>query len=423
MNLDCAAGAFSVIGAGYYDQGGALLRQVTWTAAQIRTDRVTPGTPSEWISRRACALARAKETLKPQVVASLTDGNWRDLGADAARQATYFLKVDQIDLLKDPLLLAVVRIEYPAGNHTDQGVGYRTAVTLMVLGCRDANADVIKSDYYDSNGALVEQSHKEPGELKLVDIAANSPADRARAAACGIWRRDPSSVRAASGGGDRGGGEQTTGASSGTAWLTNKGYLVTAAHVVAGAKRILLAQDGRRVGAADVVASDPANDVAVLRPRFTVAPHAALSLSPRPPGLGAHVFTLGYPAPDAMGLALKMTSGEVSALAGNSHDRTDDPRLLQISVPIQSGNSGGPLIDEAGRVVGVVVSRLAAVSDDELAQNVNYALKAAYVRGLLAELPDIGGWRAVRRAGGPAELVAELKDGVFMVVVDRGDAP
>ena len=422
MSVDCAAGSYSIASVSFYNADGAVVGHAAWTGAQVRTDSITPGTASEWISRRACALVRAKATLKPQVVASLTDGNWRDLGADAAGQATYFLKVDQLDLLKDPLLLAVVRIEYAAGSHTDQGVGYHTAVTLMVLGCQDAAADVVKTDYYDSNGALVEQSHKEVGEIKLIDITASSPADRARQAACGIWRRDPQSVRTAGEGrgGESGGGEQASGTVSGTAWLTDKGYLVTAAHVIAGATRIVLAQDGQRAGTAEVVASDPANDVAVLKPHFTVAVHAALAITRQPAALGAHVFTLGYPAPDAMGLTLKMTSGEVSALAGNSHDRSDDPRLLQISVPIQSGNSGGPLIDDGGRVVGVVVSRLAAVSDDEIAQNVNYALKAAYVRSLLAELPDIGGWRAVRPTGGPAALAAQLKDAVFMVVVDRG---
>src|SRR5258706_2372043 len=243
-------------------------------------------------------------------------------------------------------------------------------------------------------------------------MRAGSPADRARDIACTIWRTDPQSVKVA--GTDA--NTQEPRVVSGTAWLTSKGYLITAAHVVDGAGEIGLMQDGKVVGSAELVSSDPANDVAVLKPRFRHGVHAALVIRGAPAGLGAHVFTLGYPAPDAMGLALKMTSGEISAMTGVSRHNANDIRLLQISVPIQSGNSGGPVIDADGHVVGIVISRLSTVGEDELAQNVNYALKASYVRSVLAELPDLGGYRLVKPSGGMARLLSELHDAGFMVV-------
>ena len=77
---------------------------------------------------------------------------------------------------------------------------------------------------------------------------------------------------------------------------------------------------------------------------------------------------------------LIVTSGQVNSLAGLGND----PNMIQISAPVQPGNSGGPLIDRAGAIVGVVVSklnveRLAKLTGD-LAQNVNFAVKPEVLR-------------------------------------------
>src|SRR5260370_1288999 len=114
--------------------------------------------------------------------------------------------------------------------------------------------------------------------------------------------------------------------------------------------------------------------------------------------LGQSVFTLGYPVPDQLGRSLKMTAGEISALAGDEvasrrrddirrwRGRMEDVRLLQISVPTEPGNRGGPVFDNTGRVVAIVVS-----GSDKNA-SINFALKIAYVRTLIDALPDLGGY-------------------------------
>jgi len=99
--------------------------------------------------------------------------------------------------------------------------------------------------------------------------------------------------------------------------------------------------------------------------------------------LGSMVFTIGYPEPDIQGIEPKLTKGEINSLAG----LRDDPRKFQISAPIQPGNSGGPIVDELGNVVGIVESSLDVgkifASTGGLPQNVNYALKISYARVLL----------------------------------------
>ena len=110
-----------------------------------------------------------------------------------------------------------------------------------------------------------------------------------------------------------------------------------------------------------------------------------------------------------------VTSGNVSALAGLG----DDAKRLQITAPVQRGNSGGPLLDGAGNVIGVVVSKLDAVRAAKLTgdipQNVNFAIKGALVRGFL----DIHGV-AYRRRPSDAKLaperLAELARGFTVAV-------
>lgn len=133
------------------------------------------------------------------------------------------------------------------------------------------------------------------------------------------------------------------------------------------------------------------------------------------------MFTLGYPAPDMLGMALKMTSGEVSAMSGNdvASGRMDDARFLQVSIPIHSGNSGGPVIDSQGRAVGIVISKMFKAGEDEVAQNVNYALKIGYVRSLMAELPLLGAPVAASPRPSLSALVAELQGSVFLVIATR----
>ena len=153
------------------------------------------------------------------------------------------------------------------------------------------------------------------------------------------------------------------------------GGFVTNQHVVDGCVEVRI----RDVGTATVVAADGNNDLAFL----TVATDAELPVavfrSQPKVARGETVIAIGFPLHGTLSSQGNVTVGTVSALAGYN----DDFRELQFSAPIQPGNSGGPLIDRSGHVVGIVSSELVSEIAEEVPQNVNFAIKAEIVVAFL----------------------------------------
>jgi S1-C subfamily serine protease len=168
---------------------------------------------------------------------------------------------------------------------------------------------------------------------------------------------------------------------SGTAFLISRsGYLLTAAHVVERREKITIYTSTGEVQAR-VVARDPANDVAVLKAEMTGTPLWVTSAGTL--GRGQEIMTLGYPLVQMQGESQKASFGRVNALSGLE----DDVRYVQMDATIQPGNSGGPLLNAAGQVVGIVTAtinqRTVMAAAGTVAQNVNYALKMDYALPLL----------------------------------------
>jgi S1-C subfamily serine protease len=133
---------------------------------------------------------------------------------------------------------------------------------------------------------------------------------------------------------------------------SSDGYILTNAHVVAGASRVLVTLPDKRQFPAGVLGAEPANDLAVLRVAQDRLPVAELSAAPL--RVGQLVLAIGNP----YGFDFTVTTGVVSALnrslpAGNN--RTLEP-LLQTDTSINPGNSGGPLVDVQGRIVGITTA-------------------------------------------------------------------
>jgi S1-C subfamily serine protease len=126
---------------------------------------------------------------------------------------------------------------------------------------------------------------------------------------------------------------------------------------------------------------DEANDIALLKVEQMFDDHIQVGRSSEV-RLGQSVSTIGFPNIGIQGHSPKVTQGMISGENGVQNDI----RMWQISVPIQPGNSGGPLLDEQGRLVGVVVASLslrAIQITGSVPQNVNYAIKGAYLEPLL----------------------------------------
>lgn len=163
--------------------------------------------------------------------------------------------------------------------------------------------------------------------------------------------------------------------SNGTGFMVSaEGHLLTNAHVVEGCESLTVA--GKP---AEVLATDSSFDLALLKgspgPADDVASFAA---SPAP--LNSDITIAGYPLSRWLS-GLNVTRGSVTSLKGLAGDAT----TMQISAPVQPGNSGGPVVDSLGHVVGVVVSKLNAqrVADatGDIPQNVNFS-----IRGEIAKL-------------------------------------
>jgi len=168
-------------------------------------------------------------------------------------------------------------------------------------------------------------------------------------------------------------------------FITEDGYLITNFHVVKDSRNVKV-KIGADIYPAEVVHVDKDNDLALLKISGKFKP---LCISTNGAQLGEGVFTIGFPDIVVQGTEPKYTDGKISSLAGIQ----DDPKEYQISVPVQPGNSGGPLVDMNGNVVGIVVAKLNDIAvlaaSGDLPQNVNYAIKGQYLNNFLAQFPEI----------------------------------
>ena len=170
---------------------------------------------------------------------------------------------------------------------------------------------------------------------------------------------------------------------TGTAWaVTADGYVLTAAHLVKNATTIHAVDIKGKSHLAMVIKSDEANDLALLK---IASDSKALPLRNKVV-MGQKVATIGFPNSSLQGTEAKVTEGIVNSLSGIG----DDVRQMQISVPVQPGNSGGPLIDMSGAAVGLVTSRLSDAAtfkqSGALPQVVNYAQRISHAGKLLEGL-------------------------------------
>ena len=200
---------------------------------------------------------------------------------------------------------------------------------------------------------------------------------------------------------------------TGTGYAIGDGFIVTNNHVAGEAKNISVkgVKGDMNTGySAEVVATDKVNDLAIIRindPSFKGFGTIPYAVQQRMADVGEDVFVLGYPLTQALGNEIKLTNGIISSRTGYQGNVS----TYQMSAPVQPGNSGGPMFDNKGNVIGIVVAGVPG------AENVGYAIKTSYLKiliesaGLNIQFPANNTISALSLA----EKVKRVKDFVFYI--------
>ena len=175
--------------------------------------------------------------------------------------------------------------------------------------------------------------------------------------------------------------DQTIPASSGSGFaVSSDGYVITNSHVIDGCQDVFIHTPQKDVKMR-VISNDPKNDLALLKGNFK--PLAVFSLSTKSPEITQDIFVAGYPFGYRVSSSVKVTKGIISSLTGIGNDFSN----FQMDAALQSGNSGGPVLDDMGNVVGVAVAKLDAMKmlkdTGSIPENTNFGIKANVVKSVL----------------------------------------
>ena len=164
--------------------------------------------------------------------------------------------------------------------------------------------------------------------------------------------------------------------------ITPNGLILTNEHAVRQCDSFQIVLDSTRTVRATLRAADAARDLALLAVEESF-PLAAPVRQDAAPKLGEPVAVVGYPLVNVLSAQPNVSFGNVNSTVGVK----GNPAQMQIDVPIQRGNSGGPVFDAAGNLIGIVVSKLDALklakSTGDLPQNINFAIRGDVVRAFL----------------------------------------
>jgi S1-C subfamily serine protease len=202
--------------------------------------------------------------------------------------------------------------------------------------------------------------------------------------------------------------------SSGTGFgISSNGIIVTNYHVIDNCTSIKVRgvnSNFNKTYRAKILVSDKNNDLALIQ----IDDYNFTSLAPIPytiktslTGVGENIFVLGYPLRASMGDEIKLTNGIVSSKSGFQGDINS----YQISAPVQPGNSGGPLFDNQGNLIGIINAKHAG------AQNASYAIKASYLTNLIDLLPTSPKLQTINSLKGKTltQQVGQVKNFVFII--------
>ncbi|MGB3243600.1 MAG: serine protease, partial [Sulfitobacter sp.] len=191
-------------------------------------------------------------------------------------------------------------------------------------------------------------------------------------------------------------------------YINENAEIMTNAHVVAGCDSLTV--NGEPM---DGVATSEPFDLAILAPQTPRTAAHFLSFASKPARLNSDITVAGFPLQGIL-RGLNITRGSISSTEG-----LQDATRMQISAPVQPGNSGGPVVDRFGRVVGIVVARLNYEYTKELSgaepQNINFGIRGA-MGAMFAGLNDVAvATTDIAEEKSPEDLADQLREATVLI--------
>ncbi len=331
------------------------------------------------MDKRALCLISAA-LLTPTVTSAV---EWRFLSAPGDFQSM----VDMSSVTSaQGLQRFMMRRAYPTAQTTPTGQIYHSTRLHYVADCANGRLSVGLTAYYGDDRKLVHSEQR--AQLRRSELAAPDAADVAEAMNLACQRvalgPQPNATALATPTPEAKPAPKPVarGNTSGSGIVVSDAQVLTNHHVVTECDAHEVIDTNNVAHKATLQASDTQRDLALLTVEKRFA-HIARVRGDATPKLGEAITVVGYPLVNVLGSNPTVGFGHVSSTTG----LRDSPAQMQISVPIQRGNSGGPVFDQAGNVIGVVVSKLDALKMaarvGDLPQNVNFAIRGEIMRTFL----------------------------------------
>ena len=355
-----------------FNESGSPVSQETWPESKWTFSPIGAKGGTNSIEFDAiCSL-----TIFPNRVLDFSErGNWYQAGIAAS---------DSIDnssiQRRGDFYTARMRFVRPQDVRIGNGF-YRTIFSYEVGNCKYGTSGAYAFAFVNKQDQVVESGLVSIDDVKMQALAANSAVEAVHKVICGQnASAAPKAPEALP--------EKTSGASrdsSGTGFfVSGEGHILTNNHVAGSCKTITVRTSDKNNFNARLIGADQRNDLALLKIDHRTADFAVFR--PIALDIGEQVHVFGYPLAGVLSSNGNASNGIVSALAGIG----DDTSKIQISAPIQLGNSGGPLYDRNGYVVGVIVEKINALAiakeNGDIPQNINFAIKQSTATAFLDSL-------------------------------------
>ncbi len=310
--------------------------------------------------------------------------DWKTLPSPPDYRA--MVDLDSVKAQQKLGLFTVSRV-YTSAQPLPPDKEYHSTRLQYATDCNDGSITLVLTQYYGEDRKLIQYVARKT--VKRSEFAAPAPGSEVAEAVKLACERLASignvegSAKKTEPGPSAGAKPPPGGSSSGSGIIISRdGYILTNQHVVRQCDAYEVIDDRNRVLKAALEIADNARDLALLtvREKFPAAAPMRKAIAPQ---LGENITVVGFPLVAVLGTRPSVGFGHVSSTVGVR----GDPLQMQISVPVQRGNSGGPVLDQAGNVIGIVVSKLDALKvaqrTGDLPQNVNFAIKGEVVRAFL----------------------------------------